>query len=243
MADDSSDDAVLVVENVTKQFDGITVLDEVSLSVDPGSIVVVVGPNGSGKTTLIRIVTGLLTPSAGRVTRPTAVDRPVGYLPQQPALRGQLTVRETLSFYQSLLDTQVNIDDVLETVALDGVPNRRVEFLSGGMRQLLRLAIATLGDPPLVVLDEPTSGLDPRNTEHIFEIMCDLAQEDRGVLLTSHDLAHVGRADRVAVLDKGQFVVQLAPAEFRNRTNEDSLVGAFRSILGTGPTAQTGEEV
>ncbi|MFB6102493.1 MAG: ABC transporter ATP-binding protein [Haloplanus sp.] len=242
MADESPDgEAVVVVEGVTRQFGSVTALDDVSLSVASGSLVGVIGPNGSGKTTLLRIVAGLLTPSDGSVERPTATAHPVGYLPQQPALRGQLTVRETLSFYQSLLDTPVDIDEVLATVGLDEIPDRRVSALSGGMRQLLGLGIATLGDPPLIVLDEPTSGLDPRNADYILEVVSALTHEGTSVILTTHDLSHVQSADEVAILDEGRLLVHLPPDELCDRTGEATIKGAFKSMLGTEPMVQTGD--
>ena len=243
MSDETQDRAdTLVLENVSREFGSVTVLDDISLTVKPGSVVGVIGPNGSGKTTLLQIVTGLLGASAGTVEHPTAADRPIGYLPQHPALRAPMTVYETLSFYRSLLDPSVTVDPIMEVVGLTPVRDRRVGALSGGMRQLLGLGIAMLGDPPLVILDEPTSGLDPRNTEHIFEAVTALARDDTSVLLTTHDLVHVDATDKIIVLDAGRVIVQTSPADLLERTGEITLVDAFHSILGSGPTVQTGRD-
>lgn len=241
--DEGGDDAVpLVLQNVSREFGPITVLDNVSLTVDPGSLVAVIGPNGSGKTTLLRIATGLLAPSTGTINRPSKAARPIGYLPQHPALRAPMTVRETLRFYATLIDSDVAIDPILETIGLESVDDRRIDALSGGMRQLLGLGIAILGDPPLIVLDEPTSGLDPRNTEHIFDVMTDLTDEGTSILLATHELAFADMSDQITVIDDGQVIIQASPAELRERTTEDTLVDVFRSILGSDPTVQTGRD-
>jgi ABC-type multidrug transport system ATPase subunit len=97
--------------------------------------------------------------------------RAVGYLPQSPAFRPRFTVGETLEFYGDLLTGEVDVDVALERVGMAGAADRRTEALSGGMRRLLGIAQATLGDPPLLLLDEPTSDLDPRMTEHIFGVI------------------------------------------------------------------------
>jgi len=239
---DGGDPHRLTFESVSHQFGEVTVLEDISLQVEPGNLVAIVGPNGSGKTTLLRIATGLLTPSSGTVDRPEDGQRPIGYLPQHPTLRSPMTVQETLDFYRALLDGSDSLDDVLEVTGLEDVPDRRVDALSGGMRQLLGLGLAMLSDPPLVVLDEPTGSLDPRNTEHIFRLISELTTEVTGTLLTTHKLEYLYDADRILVLDDSQMIVRASPEELLDRTTEDSLIGAFNSILGTGPAVQTGQE-
>lgn len=239
---DGLDMSVLSLHGVSHRFGDVTVLEDVSLQLSPNTLVAIVGPNGSGKTTLLRIVTGLLSPSSGTVDRPTDGHRSIGYLPQHPAPRAQMTVRETLDFYQTLLDGAGDVDAVLEMTGLDGVPDRRVDALSGGMRQLLGIGLATLGDPPLVVLDEPTGSLDPRNTEHIFDISTALAEGGTSVLLATHKLEYLTNADRILVLDDGRIRVSTSPDELLEETSERTLTDAFNAILGAGPTVQTGME-
>lgn len=153
-----------------------------------------------------------------------------------------MTVRETINFYRSLLDGSESIDDVLEITGLEDIPDRRVDALSGGMRQLLGIGLAMLSDPPLVVLDEPSGSLDPRNTEHIFSIVSELTSDVTGILLTTHKVEYLYDADRILVLDDGRIIVRASPEELLDRTVEDSLIDAFNSVLGTGPTVQTGQE-
>lgn len=200
-----TDTVGLDVEAVTVSFGDLTVIEDVSFGVDPGTVTCLIGPNGSGKTTLLRVITGLLQPDSGTVTRPTTGARPVGYLAQAPAFRSQFSVRETLSFYADLVGEDVDSESAMERVGLGGVRDRRVEALSGGMTRLLGIATALLGDPPLVVLDEPTSGLDPTMSERVFDVANGAASDGTAVLLSSHDLGLVTeRADRVVALRQGE---------------------------------------
>lgn len=232
---------VLTLDAVSHRFGEITVLQDISLQVKPDSLVAIVGPNGAGKTTLLRIAVGLLSPSSGAVDRPEDAQRPIGYLPQHPSLRAPMTVRETLDFYRALVDGAGSVAEILEKTGLEEIPDRRVDELSGGMRQLLGIGIAMLSNPPLVVLDEPAGSLDPRNSEHIFSLVSELATDATGVVLTTHKLEYLYDADSMLVLNDGQIIVQASPAELLDRTTEDSLTDAFHSILGTDPTVQTGQ--
>jgi ABC-type multidrug transport system ATPase subunit len=231
---------VTTVDGVVHSFGPVDVLDGVSLEVEPGSVVAVVGPNGSGKTTLLRIVAGLLAQDAGEVSRSGKTRRPVGYLPQEPAFNPAFTVAETVQFYADLLGPYRRGEDALERVGLEALSDRRVDALSGGMRRLLGLAVATLGDPPLVVLDEPTGDLDPRMTDHIFGLVGDLAADGTGVLLATHDLAGAAGSDRVLVLDEGGLVAQGSPADLLEEAGADSLDGAFRSLVGEDVAPRAG---
>jgi ABC-type multidrug transport system ATPase subunit len=229
----------LALDGVTHAFGDVRVLDDVSLSLAPGTVTAVVGPNGAGKTTLLRVAAALLAPQAGDVERPD-VERPVGYLPQSPAFRPGFTVSETVAFYAALVSGDVDRARVLERAGLRAVRDRRVEALSGGMTLLLGLAGATVGDPPALVLDEPTSGLDPGMTRRVFEAVRALADDGVGVLLASHDLAAVERhADRVLVLDGGRVVADGSPADLRGQAGVDALVDAFTATVETG-AVQTG---
>jgi len=151
-----SDGPVLRVDEVSKSFGGVEALSEVSVSVPAGAVVAVIGPNGSGKTTLIRTLVGELRPTAGEITYlGPDTERPIGYLPQEPTFRPGFTAAETIAFYGSLVgEAEADAVGRLEAVGLGAAADRRVEALSGGMRQLLGIAQATVGDPPLVVLDE-----------------------------------------------------------------------------------------
>lgn len=153
------DETVAALSDVTRTYGGVPVLDSVSLTVEPG-LTAVIGPNGSGKSTLLGVLVGATAPTAGEVRHPGATGpKPIGYLPQRVPFREGFTARETLAFYARLVGDDP--DAALDRVGLGDAGDRRVEALSGGMRRLLGIAQAVLGDPSLVVLDEPASGLDP----------------------------------------------------------------------------------
>lgn len=200
------DDTVATISNMTHRYGDVTVLDDVSLDVASGEFTAVVGPNGAGKSTLLTVLAGLQSPTAGEVTL-SAPDRGhgVGYLPQQFTPREEFTVAETVSHFDSLVETGPDPDHLLDRVGLSGVADRRVDSLSGGMERLLGIAVASVGDPPLLVLDEPTSGLDHTMTRRVFEAIASLADEGHAVVVASHDLAVVERtADRAVLLDRGR---------------------------------------
>ena len=229
-----TDAPVLRVEGLSRSFGDLTVLEDVSLSLPRGEIGAVVGPNGSGKSTLLRALAGL-SPHGGTVDVASSGPRAVGYLPQSPAFRPRFTVRETLAFYADLLSGEVDVDAALDRVGMAGAADRRTEALSGGMRRLLGIAQATLGDPPLVLLDEPTSDLDPRMTEHIFGAVEDVVAGGAAVLLATHDHRGVERSDRTFLLDGGRIVVSGAPAELRGQA--DSALEALFAEHVADPTA------
>ena len=197
-----ADDPVATLSDVTRTYGGVPVLESVSLVVDPG-VTAVIGPNGSGKSTLLRALVGATEPTAGEVRRPAASGpKPIGYLPQRVPFRDGFTARETVAFYARLVGDDP--DEALGRVGLGDAGDRRVEALSGGMRRLLGIAQAVLGDPALVALDEPASGLDPGMRERAFRAAAERADGDTAVVISSHALDLVDdHADRVAVLRRG----------------------------------------
>lgn len=226
---------VLRVEGLSRSFGKLEVLEDVSLSLAGGTVGAVVGPNGSGKTTLLRALAGL-SPHGGIVEVAADAPRTVGYLPQSPAFRPRFTVRETLSFYAALLPGEVDVAAALNRVGMTAAADRRTGALSGGMRRLLGIAQATLGDPPLVLLDEPTSDLDPRMTEHIFGVIEAIVDGGAAVLLATHDHRGVDRSDRTFLLNEGQIVVSGAPGDLRGGT--DSALDALFAEHVADPTAE-----
>jgi len=225
-------DSILSVDDVTVSFGDVTAVDSVSFTTAPDTVTCLVGPNGSGKTTLVRAIADLIAPDDGTVERPESATRSVGYLPQAPAFRQQFTVAETLQFYANLTGGDVDVDATVDRIGLGGVPDRRVDALSGGMTRLLGIAQATVGDPPLVLLDEPSSGLDPMMTRHVTDVITDLAVDGAAVLVTSHDLTSVDRmADQVLVLDRGRLVAADSPAALRERTGTSDLESAMSELV------------
>jgi ABC-type multidrug transport system ATPase subunit len=224
-------EAVLEVQNLTKRFGSVTVFEDIAVSFPSGKVVGIIGPNGSGKTTLLQLLVGDLSPTSGTISYhgPTA-PRPFGYLPQRPTFRPEFTAHETLSFYASLVDGP-DPDTLLERVGLQEAADRRIDALSGGMRQLLGIAQAMVGDPPVVILDEPASGLDANMSQHVFDAATETAEEGNTVLVSSHDLELVGEtADVVVLLSEGRVLATAPPQDLCEQFDADSLRGVLASI-------------
>ncbi len=212
---------VLETINLTKQYDGATVVDRLSFSVAKGEIFGLLGPNGAGKTTTILMLLGLTDPSSGHVRvlgrdpqrEPLAVKQRVGYLPDAVGFYDHLTAFENLTYTARLLsipkgERKARIMHGLDRVRLSDVAQRRVSTFSRGMRQRLGLAEIILKQAEIAVLDEPTSGLDPQSTEELLELIRSLKAEGVTILLSSHLLDRVQRVcDRVALFNTGRIAL------------------------------------
>ncbi len=212
--------AAIRTSKLTRRFGRTTAVDALDLEVPAGSVYGFLGPNGAGKTTTIRLLLGLIHPSAGAVElcgEPlTAASRRrllarVGSLVETPSLYAHLTGRENLELSRRLLDApRSRIDDALRTVRLVAAAGRRVRDYSLGMRQRLGIALALLGEPDLVVLDEPTNGLDPAGIHEIRDLVRRLPGE-RGttVFLSSHLLSEVEQvATDIGIVRAGRLLFQ-----------------------------------
>jgi Cu-processing system ATP-binding protein len=207
----------VALQGVAKTYGGTPVLEGVSLSVAAGESLVLVGHNGAGKTTLMKLLLGLVRPSAGQVrvfgedptTASSVVRRgSLGYLPESIAFDDAMTGRELLRFYAGLKGVNGSAsDELLVRVGVDDAADRRISTWSKGMRQRLGLAQAMLGRPRILLLDEPTSGLDPSLRSTLYEIIETLRADGVTVLISSHALNEVeAHADRVAILRQGRLL-------------------------------------
>ncbi|MFC6872435.1 ABC transporter ATP-binding protein [Halobellus marinus] len=202
-----TENPVVSATDIDYEYGPVSVLRGLSLAIEAGTVVAVVGPNGGGKSTLLQTLAGVATPTSGTVKYPATGDiHPVGYLPQSFHPRADLTVVETVAYYDRLAGTGPTPKTLVDQVGLGAVANRRVRALSGGMRRLLGVAVAAAGDPELLVLDEPTSGLDRTMTRRVFDQCHSLATDDRSVVIATHDLPAVEEvADRALLLDRGRL--------------------------------------
>ncbi len=190
----------------------------ISFDIPAGQVFGLLGPNGSGKSTTIKMILGLLFPTAGSLEvlgaspRSTAVKSRIGYLPEESYLYPHLTPLETLTFYARLFDlpkaeARTRIEELLEMIGLSHARNRPVGEFSKGMARRIGLAQALLNDPDLVILDEPTAGLDPQGTRQVKDLILALAKRGKTVLLTSHLLADVEDVcEQVAILYNGRIL-------------------------------------
>ncbi len=213
---------------VTVAYDRLTVLEDVTLSVDRGEIVTVVGPNGSGKSTLVRALLGVVNPSSGQVRRADGLR--IGYVPQRLALDDTMPLR--VGRFLSLPQRRPAgaIAESLARVGVPGVEGMRMHALSGGQLQRVLLARALLAEPDLLILDEPTQGLDQPGVAAFYKLIETVRQETGcGVLLVSHDLHVVMSAsDRVICLN-GHVCCEGTPNVVRAAPEYRALFG-----MGTG---------
>lgn len=213
-----------VLDSVTKHYGRIPAIEGVNLSLKAGECVALVGHNGAGKSTIIKLMLGLIRPSAGKVTvlgsdpssRANSAARcKIGYLPENLALYPSLTGSETLAFYARLKHLPVReCAELLEKVGIADAAHRRVGSYSKGMRQRLGLAQALLGAPSLLLLDEPTTGLDPALRLSFYDIVRKLRDSGAAILISSHALAELqDQADRVVIMNRGRKVAEGSVAD------------------------------
>jgi ABC-2 type transport system ATP-binding protein len=220
---------LLVADRLTRTFGDRVAVRDLSLSVAAGEIVALLGPNGAGKTTTMRMLAGLILPTAGRIaidrvdiSESTAdlARRSVGLLTEAPGLWERLTVRFNLLTYARLQGLDRPADYVARVLAEVDLSDRADDLagtLSKGLKQRAALARALIHRPPVVLLDEPTSALDPSSARHVRDLILGLRKDGRAVLVSTHNLAEAEElADRLAVL-KTELLAFDSPAALRRR--------------------------
>ena len=225
------------IDRVSHRYGAHVALREVTLVVEEGQLVGLLGPNGGGKTTLFRILSTLLRPSEGTArvfgfdaaAQPEEVRRRLGVVFQQPALDEQLTLRENLRFHGALYGLsgtalRERIDVLLDHFGLADRAGDRVGTLSGGLARRADLARGLLHRPPLLLLDEPTTGLDPVARHAFWQALARLRRsENTTLLVATHLLDEADACDEVAILDQGRLVAQGAPGALKDDLGEETL--------------------
>lgn len=209
---------MIEVKNLTKRYGSNLALNNVSFTVEEGSIVGFLGPNGAGKSTAMNIITGYLSSTEGSVTvrgkntleDPNGVKALIGYLPELPPLYLDMTVKEYLSFMYELkkvkLPKEAHIKEICEITKISNVYTRLIGNLSKGYKQRVGIAQALIGNPPVLILDEPTVGLDPKQIIEIRNLIKSLG-ENHTVILSSHILPEVQAVcERIIVINRGELV-------------------------------------
>lgn len=230
------------IDNLTKIFpvplrrQRVTAVRNLSFEVRPGEVYGLLGPNGSGKSTTLKILLGLVTPNHGRAmifgqdSRDYHSRRDVGFLPENPYFYKFLTAAETLRFYGKVCGMggtllSKRIDELIHLVGLEDARDRRIGGFSKGMLQRIGLAQALIQDPRLVVLDEPTAGVDPAGSHQIRDLILDLKQRGKTVLLTSHLLEQVQEiCDRVGIMARGEMIREGALGDLVSVKNQTEFV-------------------
>lgn len=238
--------SAVVVERLRKLFGRATAVDELSLVVSPGEIYGLLGPNGAGKTTALRILAGLLTPTAGTAviagvdvaTQPRDAQRRLGFLTGTTGLYRRLTGREVLTYFGRLhgLTPSRIADRIVElTRALDlgAILDQRCEALSTGQKQRISVARAALHDPPVLILDEPTVGLDVLASRFLRDFVRGERDRGKAVLFSTHYLAEAELlCDRVGLMHRGRLLAEGAPPALRESAGGvSSLEEAFLLLV------------
>ena len=221
---------MIKVENLTKTFGPKLAVDEISFEVERGEVLGFLGPNGAGKSTSMRMITGYLPPSSGRVVvggfdvvdQPLEVRRLIGYLPENAPIYADMSVHGFLGFCAEMRGLyggkkKAAIDRVIELCFLQRVVNQSVDTLSKGYRHRTCLAQALIHDPEILIMDEPTDGLDP-NQKHEVRSLIRRMGESKAIIFSTHILEEVEAAcSRVIIIDQGKLVANGSPQELKSR--------------------------
>lgn len=242
------------MEGLTKQYGTRTVVNRVTFHVEPGSIFGFLGPNGSGKTTTIKMLCGLVRPSAGRAAvagfdvekQSLDVRRSIGYMAQGFSLYGDLTVDENLEFYARAYGVRRDRNErkgrVIDIVGIGAYRSYLGSALSGGWQRRLALACALLHDPPVVFLDEPTAGIDPVARRDLWDLLFRLTAEGKTFFVTTHYMDEAERCSSLAYIYQGDVLAHGSPQQIcalpevtppgthRYALATDDVMAAFRRV-------------
>jgi len=228
---------MIEIEGLTKRFGPISAVAGIDLAVAKGEVLGFLGPNGAGKSTTMKMVTGYLAPSTGRVricghdveTDPIAAQKCVGYLPEGAPAYADMTPRQFLSFIAEIRgftgnDIKARVEAVVGKTELDLVLDQPIETLSKGFKRRVGLAQAILHDPPVLIMDEPTDGLDP-NQKHAVRTLLRAMAPDKAIIISTHLLEEVEAiCTRAVIIDKGRVVADGTPAELVARSRHHNAV-------------------
>jgi drug efflux transport system ATP-binding protein len=237
----------VAVENLTKRFGTFTAVDRISFEAHRGEIFGFLGPNGAGKSTTIRILCGLLRPTAGRAlvaginvaSNPEAVRQQIGYMSQKFSLYNDLRVVENLRFFGGMYSVSAKemperIAWALEMAGLTGREHALTGSLPVGWKQRLALGCAVLHRPPIVFLDEPTSGVDPVSRRKFWELIHKMVEDGVTVFVTTHYMDEAEYCNRLVLIDRGRIVAMGTPTELKNRHMKGQLLVVECEPLGPG---------
>jgi ABC-2 type transport system ATP-binding protein len=237
---------VIVIEDLTKQFDDITAVNGLNLEIRKGEMFGFLGPNGAGKTTTINMLGGLLKPTAGSATvagydvtkNASKMKEHIGVCPQEAAVFKFLTGRENIELFGSLHGLQKEIlsertASLLDQADFTEAAKRRAKGYSGGMMRQLNLLMALISDPEIVFLDEPTVGMDARARRRTWEYIGSLKDQGKTVILTTHYIEEAqALSDRVGIIDYGELIALGTPEELIEKHQVKDLEAVFLEITG-----------
>lgn len=234
---------MIVLEHCTKQFGAFAAVDDLSLTVPSGEFFGFLGPNGAGKTTTIKMMTGLFTPTRGRilingfdiVRQPIEAKRTFGYIPDHPFLYDKLTGREFLFYIGALHElpkarVKLNVEKVIDDLELASWVDKRTEEYSQGMRQRVTFAAAFVPGPRAIIIDEPMVGLDPRSARLVKDMLKQKTREGVAVFMSTHILEMADElCDRVGIINRGKMIFLGSKAEMH--TEKAKYDGKLESVF------------
>lgn len=233
---------IVQISNITKKFGQLTAVNDVSFSIQKGEIFGLLGPNGSGKSTTIRMLCGVLTPTAGSgqifgydLHKETeSIKKNIGYMSQQFSLYADLNVEENLSFYGEIFGLKKSVIKersikLIQMADLTGKEKALTGTLSGGQKQRLALSCALIHNPQLLVLDEPTAGVDPVSRRNFWKTIIQLADTGVTILVTTHYMDEAIVCDRIAFIYNGKLISIDTPEGHYKKSGYDNLEDIFIS--------------
>ncbi|MGB9856989.1 MAG: ABC transporter ATP-binding protein [Dictyoglomaceae bacterium] len=224
---------IVEVENLKKTYGEVVAVDNVSFKIKQGSIFTLLGPNGAGKTTTLEVIEGLRTPDSGKITifgeTVSKIGREqkefIGVSLQETNLIPHLTVEETLKMFRSLFKKGLKVEEILEFISLQDKANSYIENLSGGQKQRLVIGLALINDPLLLFLDEPTTGLDPQARRNIWNLLLNLKNNGKTIILTTHYMEEAEfLADWVCIMDHGKIIKEGTPKDLIHEIGGESII-------------------
>ncbi|EFM09823.1 ABC transporter related protein [Paenibacillus curdlanolyticus YK9] len=218
-------EAAIQLQQVTKEFKGKKAVDNLSFTVERGTVVALLGPNGAGKTTTISMILGLLHPTTGTVKllggapQDRQVRDRIGAMLQDVSVIEGLTVAETINLFRSYYSQPLPLEQLLQISGLDNERNKMASAMSGGQRRRLGFALAAAGDPEVLFLDEPTVGMDVTSRQLFWDTVRAMAGKGRTIVLTTHYLEEADQvADRIIVINDGKLAADGTPSQIKATT-------------------------
>ena len=232
-----NDSPAISINKLTVGYQTKTILDNINLNLEWGTVYGIIGPSGCGKTTLFKTIVGLIKPSNGELSiknQLSSDDFNIGYMPQINALYEELTVMQHLQFFAAMygINDRKNkiqaVQNIIRIVSLERFKNNKISNLSGGEKQRVSLAIAMIHSPDILVLDEPTVGLDPKLRNELWKTFRQLASHGTTILISSHTLDDAKHCYSLSFMYEGSIVVSGTPEQLCQRAgNAEDLESAF----------------
>ncbi|MBA4317304.1 MAG: ABC transporter ATP-binding protein [Flavobacterium sp.] len=246
---------MLNIKTVSKHFEAVKALNEISLEINKGEFFGLLGPNGAGKSTLMNIIVGYLMADSGEVRlnnkivafEDLGMRNIIGYVPQEISIYLELTAMQNLKIFGGLFNLpkdilKKRIDSVLELVQLNDRKSEPVKNFSGGMKRRLNIAASLLHDPEIILCDEPTAGVDPQSRNAIFEMLQKLNSEGKTIIYTTHYMEEAERlCSRLAIIDNGKIIALGRLPELINLLNKKTTFKIEKNVNTSGFLSQLKE--